>query len=339
MEDSKNTRNSSGLYAPAAVKHISLNAKTGAMSPWWHDQSHLVTPINTPPRLDAAEMANMFPELDGGIVSALAGEAFTAFADQFPSQTSIANFVFELREIASLLPRLASSLSRTIASGYLNLEFGWKPLIKDIKTLALTCSRVEDRLAWLRKHYGEWVDLGFYRKNIQEIGSVQWAVSSAYSWAWDYKIVDYSSEFRARGYLLQRLRDLDSTLTLVRAFMSALGLNNPLKVVWNALPYSFVIDWFGKVSTHLDRLGKVQDVSSQWQVERTCMSYTQTCKFEVRSVNLSWDGSVVNPTQLLGTVNLRRYIRVPGLPVSLDIFSLNNLNPKQLALTMALLAK
>jgi hypothetical protein len=83
----------------------------------------------------------------------------------------------------------------------------------------------------------------------------------------------------------------------------------------------------------------VQDVSSQWQVERTCMSYTQTCKFEVRSVNLSWDGSVVNPTQLLGTVNLRRYIRVPGLPVSLDIFSLNNLNPKQLALTMALLAK
>lgn len=76
-----------------------------------------------------------------------------AYADTNPSAADFDApvFIAELRDVPSLLRNAAQKLSKAGASEYLKYEYGWKPLISDVRKLVGVMSKLEKRLQTLRR--------------------------------------------------------------------------------------------------------------------------------------------------------------------------------------------
>jgi hypothetical protein len=213
----------------------------------------------------------------------------------------------------------------------LNVEFGWKPFLSDLKTLGELNERVTQRLEHLREIAGKRTRLGAVSENFYVVGGLADQVESYYkSFQIRVKHLSTRYDWRAGGYVFQNLDYLDGLIGQLRAFSGALGLQNPVKVLWNALPFSFVMDWFFNVSGHL-AAATPQPVG--WQTSGFTSSVTTTTQLELIVENPNVIG-VGFPPRKLGTISYRRYSRVPGLPVG--GLTISNLSPRELALLLAL---
>jgi hypothetical protein len=154
-------------------------------------------------------------------------------------------------------------------------------------------------------------------------------------WGTRLRLKSYRTDYRATATLYHQLGHLDDLYGLLRSGISAFGLNNPLKVIWVNLPFSFVVDWFFKVSTHLDRLAAVKP-AELWDVSNVTHSTSITAVVEVYQDNSEANG--VNPLVYLGDVTIHQYDRRVGLPIGLDVYTPSNLSPSQLTLLLAMLA-
>jgi hypothetical protein len=283
------------------------------------------------------------PTIPDSLWKSLANEAFNDFATQIPDEISIANFGWELRELGSLIPKIERSLSKTAASGYLNYSFGWKPFVADLNTLYNLCSTLNAKIQHLRDTWGKETRLGMFRANVNEINNL-----SDYDFSYQafdivkfhYRLRGYRCDFRAGGYLYHKLDGLNDISGYIRALIVSLGLSNPLKVIWNALPYSFVVDWFTGLSGKLDTLS-VNPFKGTWIVSRRSVSMFETADWDV---SVEFTGDVRPPLfgteQPLGTVQVQRYGRLPNLPVSDSFLSelfLTTPTPKQQSLLLAML--
>ncbi|DAD50966.1 maturation protein [ssRNA phage SRR6255746_3] len=281
-------------------------------------------------------LLDCLPSLSDADRSDLCREAFNTFTTQFPEEISLGNFIYELRELPSLLPKLERTLSETIAGGYLNLEFGWLPFLDDLKTLGSLVSRIEKRLQFLRETSGRPTRLGFHRKLDVSQDPVEIPSPVPYGPTLVYVPKTVTLEFRAGATLLQDLQDLDSWQAYLRAFLGTTGLTNPTKVVWNTLPFSFVLGWFVELESRLDSLN-IQQATLDFSVWNTSHSVKSFSRGDLFLLNKS--SFMPNPEryQHLGVVTLERYERQPGFPTAPTAVGWSGLSPKQLALTLAML--
>jgi hypothetical protein len=302
------------------------------MVPFLGAGSNLITPDHSGSGIDPTLIANLVvPSVPENVWFESSRDAFDAFTDQFPADLSLGNFLLELDDLAAILPKLEKTLSKTIASAFLNYNFNWKPLIKDLQAIFNMCASVTSRIDHLRKTRGKPTRIFFLRKGVN-------TGPAPYVWdtgpggvMFEFSVEDYLVEYRACSWLSQNLTHLDDFYGLLRAYMGKTGLNNPLKIIWNAIPFSFVLDWIVPVSSYLNRF-KIQGADGVWDLRDTTCSMLQTAKIIVTQVDrVSGDRAVI------GKVAFRRYERVVGLPVPLLLLpSLQALSEKQLALLLAM---
>lgn len=275
------------------------------------------------------------PTLSGGDLALYSRTAYDEFSTQFPSHVDLFNFLRELPEIGDLaeaIARLMTKLldSKTLRNGFLAYNFGLKPLLSDIKLLQTVVPRVLNRLEWLKKNRGKPVKLNFYRA--KEVDTPFSYPSSAPSP--QVVCVHYSAQFRAHAVLRQELEGLDTVIGTVRSFASSLGLLNPAKIIWNAIPYSFIVDWLFKVSDLLNSLD-IQPLKGKWELSQVHHTIKEIGVIE--RYNQIWP-SLGNPWRKTDTgVVAMRYRRAPGLPVLTSELSIGDLSPQQQALLAALL--
>lgn len=282
------------------------------------------------------------PTIPDSLWRSSANEAFNSFATQIPEMISLANFGWELREISSLIPKLEKSISKTAASGYLNYNFGWKPFIGDLNTLFTLCSTLDSKIQYLRDTWGKETRLGMFRPNVNDVNlsSFDFDYQAFDIVKFHYRLTDYRCDFRAGGYLFHQLKGLNDLSGYIRALIVSLGLDNPLKVIWNALPYSFVVDWFTGLSARLQTLS-INPFKGTWIVNRRSASMKESAVWDV---SVEFTGNVMAPLlgtdNPLGTVKVERYGRIASLPVSSDFLSellTQTPTPKQQSLLIAML--
>lgn len=122
---------------------------------------------------------------------------------------------------------------------WLQLQYGWKPLLSDVYG---ACDALSKRDA------EDWrVTAKAYRSDLLE---------SSYETSDDASKYGPSDHWRGavrrqRGVFVRidALPENDLTMSLV-----SLGVTNPLKVAWELVPYSFVVDWAFPVGDWLDSL-------------------------------------------------------------------------------------
>jgi len=126
--------------------------------------------------------------------------------------------------------------SKDIPKDWLELQYGWKPLLSDVHG---ACQAIENKDR----------DGDAYRATVH--GRVSSQISDSF-----IKTSDYSSAIYANCKVEGNHRchcRLDYVLeNPLLATLAQMGVTNPVEIVWERVPYSFVVDWFLPVGNYIN---------------------------------------------------------------------------------------
>lgn len=149
-----------------------------------------------------------------------------------------------------------------IPSLWLEYSYGWAPLLSDVFTMLDQTFEVPG--AFIRKVYRKTVDYSGMNNTTFDKCSVSGTVSCrGVATAW-----------------------VSVDVPAVQA-ISQYGITNPIAVAWEAVPFSFVVDWFAPIGDFINSLGATAGLSfSQYNI-------TSTVTSDLRGTNWSrinrWD--------------------------------------------------
>lgn len=266
-----------------------------------------------------------------------AGRAFTYFSERFPTKISFAEFVQGLFELGQLLPKIYSSVQRTIASAYLTKKFGWDNLISDLEQFVSLVSSIRERMEFLKRTYGRPTKLYYREPSFHTVD--KWVVTDTVvrGFALRFTQESYRADFTASATLVQEMKHIDDFIGWLRAIVISLGLNNLIASGWKTSRLSFVVDWFFDVSGSLARLAAVQP-ADKWDVSNVSCSVVWTSRVRVDQVNEGLGGGTPDQEFHLGYFDVKQYERLVGLPVDLTVFTPSTCTPDQLVLMLAMAA-
>jgi hypothetical protein len=209
------------------------------------------------------------PELSDAQAGAVSRKALDNALTQVPMEVSVANFLLELKKgLKELIPRVTKLLSvRTPAELLLWWKFGIDPTIRDIKAMFTVLAKTKKRLDYLRKVNKRTVTVRWKDRNIVAFGPKEFGDS-------DFSVGEVLTALSVEGikypqHLLPRvtaanmdiyvtmgvtydLEGLEEAGAFWDALAAACGLNNPLSIYWESIPFSFVVDWFVAVGDWID---------------------------------------------------------------------------------------
>lgn len=357
-EVGKPIRKKNGDCIPKPVKHWKVRVKSGPLLPWklYYDESRGL--------LQDWEAVSTFVPVDWDFLSSPARlEAFCStpptsvlrdhalksmyrFETQFPQEVSLPNFFWELREIGSLMSIIRE---RRYSWGYLeelpgdlmNWEFGWKPFLDDVGKLGKLFRTIEKRLDALRSTYGKVTRLGYkavdvWQPDFSGAGSLIHPLISWRGLQTELRPSMVETELRVGALFYHEMPYLNDHIGRIRALIGALGLDNPLKVVWEAIPYSFVVDWFLNIGGTLATLGTFQDETIPWEIYNVNWSLKTKTTFDLMQVNnpetqpYFWDAKI-------GEVETTAYSRNTGYPEYGWLTANTSLTPRQAILMAAMI--
>lgn len=274
---------------------------------------------------------------------ALNAEAYLAMKPSLSSGFSLSNFVIELAEFKwiykafkkanqtfSLLKGAigftdGDSLTSNVASAYLMYQFGWKLFVKDLMELYGLLANMEKTL----RDYASRQNIPQVRHFKKTVYSGTTGGESAGSFRRTYK---YDCTFYATMKYIYRVQGIHAEYAKLKGILDILGLKANVAVVWNAIPFSFVVDWFLNVGDVLDAKFNKDYLESEVTILDYCFSTKQ------RLVTEAWIGGPNTPEGFLGTVEKTTYERRRSLPKA-DDFGLklsDRYGSKQMLLSAAL---
>lgn len=261
-------------------------------------------------------------------------------------------------------PTLAEAV-RTGADSFLATEFAIRPLLSDLVAYFRIMDRLNKSINDLIsrqgrmqvKHFSAHVPVPQYGMAPQ--------VSSTYNlstgqFAGDMTFVDVPGNTAPQRWLRMGLRmGRESYLTpaefhaqvqysyqldqhqianaQILGAMDALGINLNPAIIWNAIPFSFIVDWFVNIGSLLQSLEKrnmeprinIAQYLWSWRFRRHVRTY-------VESVGAVLPGAYKHPRTYLKELYEEAYRRDVGIPVSSPLI-LDGLTNKQVCLGVALL--
>lgn len=337
FEEVNDVVGSRGTFNP--VKHLVIRSSVKSILPYINidDANIHINDYPLPLLIDTEELNGIFPLPSPSTLSTWSAEAFNAFHDQVPESFSLANFLYELKDLKGMIPKIEKSMTRTASSNFLAYNFGVAPFVGDVKKMMALTTAIDKRLKHLVETAGKEVRLSFSRaldgSHVPDLIGKQAHPSSQPGATLNFRKMAYSGKFQVTGKLFQKLEILSDPLGGMKAFAAATGFNNPAAIVWEAIPYSFVADWFFSIDKQIDRLA-IQPFGGEYRVTDVGWSIKEQVKF---SVSQAFYLSHGNTETVLGYLDVQRYQRYPGLPMSSALLTDGTLNPKQLVLGLALL--
>lgn len=269
--------------------------------------------------------------------NALAATAINTMLPSFNGETSLANFIFELKDFKDVFKYLSTGFRKKLSrlqnfrvkdnlgnekmvniyrgdkplewmsKRYLEYSFGWLPLYKDVVALYKSISgfeatfreMVRRELQPQQRYWGTTIpgtasgpSVPFARTNAGPQGG--W-YSPANNLVRVY--VDQEASSGIRYYATMRYRyklpaELFAVGGKLKAYKDLLGINGNPAHLWNAIPFSFIIDWFINVNKYLERL-KVDNIQIQTEILDFCHSarFEKVVSYSIGSETIIRDGS------------------------------------------------
>ena len=164
-------------------------------------------------------------------------------------------FLWELRELPGLIRLAGRSILGKVASGYLSWNFGWRPLLSDLGKLLSMQDAVDKRLAELQKLRKK----GVLRRTLQlgtdslDGGSTNRTYDGT---AGLYTSVKSHATRKVWGSCVWRMSSPDAVpashaeqIALARRAVLGLTPGNITLALWEALPWTWMIDWFTDIGS------------------------------------------------------------------------------------------
>jgi hypothetical protein len=313
---------------------------------WWSDwvghqfKSVIMSPRERVP-LHSELVAGCVPLVPDDVVDEFAFQCFLDWDTQIKAEFQPLDFLSSLGEIGDLIPSLSGDIGKDLSAGILGDEFGRKNFIQDVEHLSSLISIVQSKLQALRDTWGKEQRL-VKRKVIEsvrpeQIDEVFYEYRPGYGWR--YSLVSYKATINCGCYRFHMLKDLDSTLSFIRAAFTDLGLGNPTQAIWDAIPLSFLINWFSNIGQVFDRQRIKHLFEGVWEIRHPCTSQKVEAVVRQTQENLSL-GRFLMPDQVFpkGEIRVERYVRTPGIPTLRIRSRILDLSQSQLGLLAALSA-
>jgi hypothetical protein len=155
--------------------------------------------------------------------------------------------------------------SKRLANWWLELQYGWKPLLQDVHDAAELLAKHIETDPW----HSELKAQAQATQIVHDFNKEDANVSSG--------IEQNTTSARYHLFL-----SLDSAS---RSILSQTGISNPLLLGWELLPYSFVVDWFIPVGNYLESLGNFDGWTfhSGTLTQKTVLKYDRSYGKSVRT--------------------------------------------------------
>lgn len=124
-----------------------------------------------------------------------------------------------------------------IPARFLEMRYAWEPTIKDCYEAAKAFEEISNGPRTAVTRAGK-------RKQAKYVGFTNYCPN-----------IPFVVEVR-RSYIFEQYEEM--------AFARQLGLANPATILWERLPWSFVVDWFIPVGTYLNLIGQVPFMKGRW---------------------------------------------------------------------------
>jgi hypothetical protein len=313
---------------PITVPRIS----TSALGNYLYEGAFVVT-----------EPAFSIPPIGDG--SAYGATAYSRMKPTSPSFQAL-NALYELKDLPGMLKQRFTPDLMGASNYWLALQFGWKPLLADVRNFVHTQMNGQKRLAQLIRDEGKPVrrrihladsstDAVFTEGN--SYGALAPQIHAFYyvktpHWKerrWQVDKVWASSRFRY--WLPPGPRDVNwRRRMLARIF----GLNPTPSVVYNAIPWSWLVDWFTNVGDVIENLdaGVADRLAADYCYVMRDTSYH--CLKEVEGYFKTQSGAPVNMSGFSNSISYNRS-RIPGDPFGFAT-NPNSLTGMQLSILGAL---
>jgi len=250
-----------------------------------------------------------------------------------------------LRQIKSIRPKAKTTLrlaSKLVANGYLSKEFAVDPLIRDYESVKQALVTVQKELSKLLRDAGRVLDRHYARsldETVYSDSDYSHVDTTHTSLVGDIRF-DRSVRYRDRRFVATirysyKIPEMSKQLAIVNAFLDRFGINLNPAIIWNAIPFSFLIDWVVGVGQWLDQF-KVRAIEPVCVIHDYCWSARI-----VRFIDVSKTHGVGGFYGAVSTVNCVSveedcFIRVPIVPDIVRSITTSGLNLKEFSLGAAL---
>jgi hypothetical protein len=213
----------------------------------------------------------------------LSGQGYIndAFAKLKPDLTeiSIPNFLIELEDIPKLWARFKDSWSKIAADVRLRTKYGIQPLVGDLKIMLDKLSGVLDRCK-------EWNDrAGRITQKSLKLDDLAGSGSGTYTTGFAPHSITWSGQRTGTvtAYLtFQQLpiAALEEAEVMIKGYLDLLGFELNPKIIWDVLPFSFVMDWFFDVGSWMQNYWKKDTLELPIVLVDSCLQYKETMTME-----------------------------------------------------------
>lgn len=196
------------------------------------------------------------------------------------------NFKKSFQALHGYARRRGRTMKKKGASSWLELQYGWLPLLSDVRGGA----------EYLNRLMGDPVFRVTASRRCRNFSGFVNAKGSAVRY---YAYGNWGCDFAVKTGM--RSKKITAYLKSVDE-LSAAGITDPRSVAWELVPFSFVVDWFLPVGTYLEGLNTARSlkatycISSRWYVKASkptavWSKYPNTLKVRAYSGNaVTWEG-------------------------------------------------
>jgi hypothetical protein len=192
---------------------------------------------------------------------------------------SVVNFILELKQLKGLFKLWDKSRNflQNIANGHLSFSFGWQPFLSDVKKLTESLKNFRKKIEALQKgsgkpqfrHFRRFMDHVDLPANVTTDTGIG-LVTKVMKW------IDRPRYCATVGYTYY-LPDMSVLSNKMKGFLDSLGAQWNPSIVWNAIPFSFVVDWFFSVGSWLDSLR-----TDNLKIPATVTAFCHSVKYQVQ---------------------------------------------------------
>lgn len=187
----------------------------------------------------------------------LATQAWGALRPSLAGGLSAPNFIYELRDVKRMFDLWSNrrNILRNFANGHLNFSFGWAPFIGDVRRIHQLLQRcvnnyeefAKNALKPHKRHYKLTLDSIVKEQHVffgsqtdpDGLGYIVYLEDGPPIYRFT---VDYTYAIKPDPY------------NLMKGCLDQLGIRKDAQIIWDALPYSFIVDWFLNVGNLLHRM-------------------------------------------------------------------------------------
>jgi hypothetical protein len=240
--------------------------------------------------------------------------------------------------------RISKQGVRTASDAYLQSQFNILPLISDIVGLSRAIRSTEAEMYRLLKNAArpqqKYFKHTFDELRAEQFSHVNYYQTPDFNWPWFGSICEaysapeqtvFNAEIEYNYYYPQFMLEHARVLAL----LDSLGVNLNPAIIWNAIPWSFVVDWVVNVSSWLNQF-KVSAFEPVINIQRACWSVKRVRRTHATmTVGIGAHHRLHKTRTTMPVVTetaYRRYVMMP----TLSSLSASGLNIKEFSLGVAL---